>query len=418
MVSLRGRGSARAADAALGTVPGWPRKNGYLRGLYPDQNRCLCALHPADLPVNGGKDPEAGAGQNRTEKPGGGSLPDQGSESLMKLLSVAIPCYNSQDYLEHAVESLLPGGEEVEILIVDDGSGDSTAQIADEYERKYPGIVRALHKENGGHGDAVMTGLQNATGLYFKVVDSDDWVDEAAYPKILETLRRFAEQPLDLLVSNYIYDKVGVQHKHVMSYRHALPVDRVFGWEEAHRFRKGQYMLMHSVIYRTQLLRDCGLSLPKHTFYVDELYVYVPLKNVERMYYLDVDFYHYFIGREDQSVQETVMIRRIDQALLVNRMLVASVDPYTVANRHRQRYMINYLEIVTTVSSVLLTKSGTEENLQKKWALWDYIRDTNPRLYKELRHRLLGRLMHLRGKAGRCVIIAGYRIAQKIFGFN
>ena len=154
----------------------------------------------------------------------------------MKLLSVVVPCYNSQDYMKHAIESLLPGGEEVEILIVDDGSADGTAQIADAYERRYPGVVRALHKENGGHGDAVMTGLQNAAGLYFKVVDSDDWVDEAAYPRVLETLRRFSEQPVDLLISNYIYDKAGARHKHVMSYRHALPEDRVFGWEEARRF--------------------------------------------------------------------------------------------------------------------------------------------------------------------------------------
>ena len=336
----------------------------------------------------------------------------------MKLLSIAIPSYNSQDYLSHAVESLLPGGDEVEILIVNDGSQDKTAEIADDYERRYPGIVRAIHKENGGHGDAVMTGLKNAAGLYFKVVDSDDWVDAEAYPKVLETLRRFARDPIDMLISNFIYDKAGVRHKHTMRYRHALPQGRVFGWEETRHFRKGQYMLMHSVIYRTQLLIDCGLTLPKHTFYVDELYVYVPLKNVEKMYYLDVDFYHYFIGREDQSVQEQVMIRRIDQALLVNRLLVSSVDPCTIPDKHKRKYMMNFLEIITTVSSVLLTKSGTKENLEKKKTLWAYIEKENPRLYQELRHRLLGRLMHLPGKMGRGITVGGYKIARKIFGFN
>ena len=336
----------------------------------------------------------------------------------MKLLSIAIPSYNSQAYMAHAIESLLPGGDEVEILIVDDGSKDDTGRIADEYERRYPGIVRAIHQENGGHGDAVMTGLKNASGLYFKVVDSDDWADAEAYPRVLAVLRSFRERPLDMLVSNYIYDKVGVAHKHVMRYRHALPQHRVFGWEETRRFRKGQYMLMHSVIYRTQLLRDCGLTLPKHTFYVDELYVYIPLKDVQRMYYLDADFYHYYIGREGQSVQEEVMIRRIDQALLVNRLLVSQADPFSVSEKMKRKYMLNYLEIVTTVSSVLLTKSGTEENLKKKEALWEYIRQTNPRLYRTLRHRLLGILVNLPGKAGRAVTVAGYKISQKIFGFN
>ena len=103
----------------------------------------------------------------------------------MKLLSIAIPSYNSQDYLHHAVETLLSGGDDVEILIVDDGSKDRTAEIADEFERRNPGIVRAIHKENGGHGDAVMTGLANATGRYFKVVDSDDWVDEESFKRVL-----------------------------------------------------------------------------------------------------------------------------------------------------------------------------------------------------------------------------------------
>ena len=223
----------------------------------------------------------------------------------MKLLSIAIPSYNSESYMRHAIETLLPGGDEVEILVVNDGSKDSTAAIADEYEKNYPGIVRAIHKENGGHGDAVMTGLTNATGLYFKVVDSDDWVDGEAYKKILNTLRAHSAEgeQVDMCISNYVYEKVGAEHKHVVRYTNALPVDKVFTWDDVGTFRMGQYMLMHSVIYRRQMLLDCGLSLPKHTFYVDSLYVYIPMQYVNKMIYLNVDFYRYFIGRDVQSVQ-------------------------------------------------------------------------------------------------------------------
>ena len=113
----------------------------------------------------------------------------------MKLLSIAIPCYNSQDYMENCIESLLVGGEEVEILIVDDGSSDRTAEIADDYARKYPTIVKAIHQENGGHGEAVNAGIRNATGLYFKVVDSDDWVNKEAYVQILKTLYELLRGP-------------------------------------------------------------------------------------------------------------------------------------------------------------------------------------------------------------------------------
>ena len=94
----------------------------------------------------------------------------------MKILSIAVPCYNSQDYMEHCVETLLTGGEKVEIIIVNDGSKDDTAAIADRLAEKYPTIVKAVHQENGGHGEAVNTGIKNATGVFFKVVDSDDWL--------------------------------------------------------------------------------------------------------------------------------------------------------------------------------------------------------------------------------------------------
>ena len=127
----------------------------------------------------------------------------------MKLLTFAIPCYNSQDYMENCIKSLLPGGDDVEILIIDDGSKDSTGDIADAYEKKYPGIIRAIHQVNGGHGEAVNAGIRNATGLYFKVVDSDDWVDEEAYKKILDKLRELTggNQTLDMFIANYVYEK-------------------------------------------------------------------------------------------------------------------------------------------------------------------------------------------------------------------
>ena len=85
----------------------------------------------------------------------------------MKLLSIAIPCYNSESYMEKCIESLLAGGEDVEILIVNDGSSDRTAEIADSYAEKYPTIVRAIHQENGGHGEGINQGLAHATGRYF-----------------------------------------------------------------------------------------------------------------------------------------------------------------------------------------------------------------------------------------------------------
>ena len=339
----------------------------------------------------------------------------------VKLLSVAIPCYNSEAYMEHCIQTLLTGGEEVEIIIVDDGSKkDRTPEIADEYARKYPTICKAIHQENGGHGEAVNTGLKNATGIFFKVVDSDDWVNEEAYAKVLETLRWFVYcgDTLDMLVTNFVYEKEGAKRKKVMSYHTAFPKDRVFGWKDVKFFMKGQYILMHSVIYRTSLLLQCGLQLPKHTFYVDNIFVYQPLPHVKHMYYLDVNFYRYYIGREDQSVNESVMIGRIDQQLFVTKLMLGYCDVMKIGNRKLRHYMIQYLEIMMTISSVLAIKSGTEENLEKKKELWQYLKKQNLPLYLRLRTGFLGQGCNLPGKGGRKLLIAGYKITQKFYGFN
>lgn len=338
----------------------------------------------------------------------------------MKLLSIAVPCFNSQDYMRHCVDTLLTGGDEVEILIVNDGSKDNTAAIADEYERLYPGIVRAVHQENGGHGAAVMAGLKNAKGRYFKVVDSDDWVDEEAYAKILCALRGFvqSEQEVDLVVSNFVYDKVGARNKKVMSYGNALPEEQVIGWDQVGRFHKGQYILMHSVIYRTQLLIDSGLDLPRHTFYVDNLFVYVPMQCVKSIYYINVDFYHYFIGRDDQSVNESVMIKRIDQQIKVNKLMLQQVRLQGIKNARLRQYLYNYLEIITVVSSILLIRSGTAENLAKKQELWDHIKANDPWAYYRLRRGIMGQAMNWNSRVGRAFAVTAYKISQKIFGFN
>ncbi len=342
----------------------------------------------------------------------------------MKLLSIAIPCYNSEPYMRKCIDSLLTGGEDVEIIIVDDGSHrDQTAQIADEYASRYPSVVKAIHQENGGHGCAVNTGIAAATGLYFKVVDSDDWVKEDAYQQVLDTLRSLAggDKALDMLICNYVYEKEGEKRKKVIQYRHTLPRDEMFTWEDCRHFLKGHYILMHSVIFRTRLLRECGLKLPEHTFYVDNLYVFEPLPYVKNMYYLDVNFYRYYIGREDQSVNEEVMISRIDQQLKVNRIMIDYLTEKKgelVRNKRRYQYMRNYLEIITTVSSVLLIRSGTEENLEKKKELWKYLKEKDRKLYAWMRSGIMGGTMNLPGRGGRRISVRAYQICQKIFKFN
>ena len=339
----------------------------------------------------------------------------------MKLLTFAVPCYNSQDYMEHCIHTLLEGGDEVEIILVDDGSRDNTGAIADRYAQQYPDIVRVIHQENGGHGEGVNQGLRHAQGLYYKVVDSDDWVDVDALHAVLDKLRQFNKdgRPVDMMIANYVYEHVEDHTQKVMRYTNVFPVGRMFTWEQIGRFRPSQYLLMHSVIYRTQLLRDCGLELPKHTFYVDNIFVYQPLPMVRNMYYMDVDLYRYFIGRADQSVNESVMVKRVDQQLRVTKHMIDCQDLDALKDQKRLRtYMVHYLSVMMAISDIFLLLDGTDEAKAKRTELWQYLKaNTSTGVYNAVKFNL-GGLTNMKFPGSDKVILGAYRTARKIFKFN
>ena len=324
--------------------------------------------------------------------------------------------------MEKCIKSILPVGEDVEILIVDDGSQkDRTPQIADSYAARYPGIVKAVHQENGGHGEAVNTGLRNATGLYYKVVDSDDWVNTKGLVKIVQRMKQLEEQGgVDLLLANFVYDKVGAKHKKLMRFTNVFPQDEVFEWDAMKHMHQTQYILMHNIFYRTQMLKDCGLELPKHTYYVDNIFAFQPLVYVKKLYYMDVNLYHYFIGREDQSVNEKVMIGRIDQQIRVNKIMidVMAAEDFSDKSSKLKKYMTIYLTKIMTVTSIMLILAGTEEALEKKKDVWDYLKEKDPALYKTIHGSLFGIAMNLPGKFGRKCSVGAYKVAQKFVGFN
>lgn len=340
----------------------------------------------------------------------------------MKLITFAVPCYNSAAYLAHCVQSLLPGGDEVEIILINDGSTDETGTMCNQYAQQYPNIIRAIHQKNGGHGAGVQRGMQEATGLYYKVVDSDDWADPAALKQVLATLRSFAAapHPPDLLICNYVYEHTADNTQKVMRYTNVFPQNRCFTWAQTNPFRLSQYLLMHSVFYRTRLLQACGIHFPRHTFYVDNIFVYQPLPFVKTLYYMDVDFYRYFIGRADQSVNEAVMVKQVDHQLRVTKQMIAAHNLQALKQTQPKlaKYMENYLSMMISISNILLMIDGSENSMAKQKDLWLYLRRQDKFLYYKMRYCSLSAATSLPGKWGRQLPIAIYRAAQKVFRFN
>lgn len=337
-----------------------------------------------------------------------------------KLLTVTIPCYNSQNYMDHAIETALVGGKYVEILIVDDGSTDKTLEIGKEYESKYPDIIRVIHKENGGHGSAVNTGIANATGLFFKVLDSDDWFDKESLKKVLRLIHHVNknEIPLDLIITNYVYEKPSLNRHKSIHYKGTFTPNKFITWDEAKHFKITNNLLMHALMYRTEVLRASGLKLPEHTFYVDNIFAFMPLNSAKKLVYLNTDLYRYYIGRDDQSVNETVMIGRIDQQIKITKIMIDDFDYENIHSEKLKNYLLQYLSMMMIVSSVFLVKDGSEESLKKREELWNYLKDKNPEIYRIISRKKFGGLLQFKSKAGLGFIKGGYTIFNKIYNFN
>ena len=335
----------------------------------------------------------------------------------IKLLSIVVPSYNSQDYLPHCLDTVVLGGQEVEVIVVDDGSTDNTAEIAREYCSRFPGIVRLERKENGGHGSAVNRGLEVATGTYFKVVDSDDWLDTTDYMSVLSLLRSIGA--IDLLITNYVYEYSYTGKHKVMRYSNVFPQGKVITWDSMHRFRFDQLMLMHSLFYRTELLRECGLKLPEHTFYVDNLVAYLPLPSVKSLVYLDCSPYHYLIGRPGQSVNTEVMIRQIDQQLKVTRLMIEAYDLFKdIECEQLRRYMLFYLSMMVAITVTHIYIAEDKGLSYKADELWDFIRQRDEKLYAVLRRSFANTCINFGRKISPRLISQGLNLIKHIYKFS
>jgi len=332
-------------------------------------------------------------------------------------ITFVVPCFNSAGYMDRCIGSLL-GADDVEVIIVDDGSTDDTAAKADRWQADYPDIIKVIHQANKGHGGAVMAGIRAARGVWLLVVDSDDSLDADALHAMLARLRQLLAggQQVDLMVANCVYEHAPTGTRKIMRFRGALPANRVFRWDETGSFGYFQHITMHSAIFRTQVLRDSGMQLPENLYYVDNIYAYAPLPYVKTLYYLPVDLYRYFIGRDDQSVNEGVLLKQLDQHMLVERIMMDTVQlPTAPEDRKLATYMAGFLGKVITASAALATVDGSPQALASRHAIWRHMDTLDAAVRTKLKRQFLVVGSNLPGAAGQAIARAGYHVARRIY---
>lgn len=308
-----------------------------------------------------------------------------------KLISFAVPCYNSESYMRRCIDSLLVAGEDAELIIVNDGSTDSTSEIAHEYENKFPNIVRVIDKPNGGHGSAINAGLNIACGLYFKVVDSDDWVGEDALLTLLDIIKNHIKSRTlpDLYITDFVYEHINDNTRYISSYEKKFPIRQITPWDKVKRFRLSHMLLMHALLYKRDTLIASNTVLPEHTFYVDNLFAYKPLPFMRSVYYLDVEFYHYLIGRDDQSVNRKNFVNRYEQQI---RVMLGMVESYTwdeikTMPKGLKKYMWHALEAIMMNTIYFTSAACSPERKAALKQMWRQIKQIDKKLYSKLRYR-------------------------------
>ena len=247
---------------------------------------------------------------------------------MEKILTVVIPSYNVERFLRQTLESFVGESvlEDIEVLVVDDGSKDRTALIGKEFEKQYPGTFRVISKENGGHGSTINRGIEECAGKYFKVVDGDDWVNTPDFKALVEKLK---DCDADYVVTNYyeVNDKTG--EKTARDFRELLNQEdgKSGRWTFEEMASKTQ-LPMHALVIRSSILKENRIRLDEHCFYVDVEYILYPLPYVEKVAYFDLYVYMYRLALATQSVSMEGYRRHIQNHMDVIMHLTEYASAY------------------------------------------------------------------------------------------
>lgn len=262
---------------------------------------------------------------------------------MEKILTIVVPSYNVEKYLRQTLESFVEKTilRDIEVLIVDDGSQDTTPQIGKEYEMKYPDSFRVISKKNGGHGSTVNRGIEEACGQYFKVVDGDDWVNTGDFVKLVEKLKCCHA---DYVVTNYFEVDHVTGEKTEKTF--AALGNGGYTCDEYSKFddiAEKVQIPMHALVIRTGILKENRIRLDEHCFYVDVEYILYPIPYVETVAYYDLFIYMYRLAQVTQSVSIQGFKKHIQNHIDVIMHLTEFAEQYKKKSAYKESAKSDYI---------------------------------------------------------------------------
>ena len=307
----------------------------------------------------------------------------KGNKEVDKILTITVPSYNVEKFLENTLESFVDERvlSAIEVLIVDDGSKDNTAEIGRKYEEKYPDTFRVISKENGGHGSTINRGIQEARGKYFKVVDGDDWVDREGFAELVHRLKNCN---IDYIFTNYYEVNDGTGELNPITFpgiekEIEMPFEKI-----ANETR----ISMHALIIKTSILKENHIRLDEHCFYVDVEYILYPIPYVNSVIYFDIFVYMYRLAQVNQSVSMLGYQKHLQNHIDVVLHILDYINEYKKSldyDTKKDTYMARRIaEMVQTQADIFMSFPLSDKTISKKFKEFDNeVKEKNLYVYKK-----------------------------------
>lgn len=309
---------------------------------------------------------------------------------MKKLLTVSIAAYNVEKYIKECLNSFIDKSfmDDIEVLVINDGSVDNTALIADRYQKKYPDTFRVINKENGGHGSAVNCGIAEAKGKYFKTVDGDDWVDKRAFKELIDFIK---VTDVDVISTDYWWVDDATKDK----------IKKIENTFKGIKYRKKYlfdnvcsdiYINIHAMTIKTEILQNNNITLDKHCFYVDAEYVLFPVPYINTIAFLKKPVYMYRLGLSTQSMDILNMQKNCSHHEKVTRRIIGL---YNSSNKKNLSYSKRkYLEkavakLVTSQIKIYLSYPASPEMKRKIVKLDRGMQKKYPQIYKKMTNKAI-----------------------------
>lgn len=319
---------------------------------------------------------------------------------MNKILTISVAAYNLENLIEQNIKSFVQAElrEQIEVIVTDDGSKDNTCDIVQKYVEIYPDTIKLIKQQNKGAGSTVNSGIRNATGKYFKMVDGDDWVETKNLDKMIEYL---SKEDVDMVITNYeIYDQS--QGKVIDTKAFNLPSNKKMNFKEKCNTLK---LDMHNVTYKTEILKNNKIVLDDG-FYTDMEYLLLPIPYIRTFIYYDLDIYVYRIAREGQSVSLPSMQKHIDMHNLVLSRLISYYEENKDKLEESKREHISKRlgDMADTELMILLTFELNKEQINKIKAYFKHIEETSEDIYQKF----------IEGKKERLLLKSNFKLIKPV----